>query len=65
VLITQNDTIPPPATLWNPVYPGEHYWLGENFAVQLIADSVGFPEEGVAIIEIKSPILKSTELARS
>jgi len=35
-----------------PVYPGENYWLGVNCAVQLIAGSVGFPEEGVAIIEI-------------
>jgi hypothetical protein len=52
VFRTQNDTIPPLVTLWNPVYPGEHYWLGENFAVQTIADAVGWDGEKLDIIEI-------------
>ncbi len=51
VLMTQNDTIPPPVMLWNPIYPGEHYWLGENSAVQRIDLAVG-RLAGVTIIEI-------------
>ncbi len=51
VLMTQNDTIPPLATLCNPVYHGEHYWLGENSAVQRIDLAVG-RLVGVTIIEI-------------
>jgi len=51
VLMTQNYKSPPPVTLWNPVYPVEHYWPGENCAVQLIAAAVGLLA-GVTIIEI-------------